>query len=173
MRLVGCALRGCVVVLLVAAVVLLVGSQVLVSRPSSGAASVVSVGRPFGPGWDGLSARLVDLRIPLEGGAEHIHVRLVVMSGGASVVVPGGIGISASQRVIAPLHTHDESGTVHIEAATVYPFTLGQFFAVWGVRLAGGQVTVNGTAEADAGAYVLRDRDVVVVGFQVGPSAFP
>ena len=36
---------------------------------------------------------------------------------------------------ISPLHTHFASGWIHIEAPKIEPFTLGQFFIEWGVRL--------------------------------------
>jgi hypothetical protein len=47
--------------------------------------------------------------------------------------VAAQIGIDT--RVISPLHTHDLSGIVHIEAAAPMDFTLGQFFTEWAVRL--------------------------------------
>ena len=33
------------------------------------------------------------------------------------------------------LHTHALDGIIHIEAPKLQTFTLGQFFAVWGVKL--------------------------------------
>ena len=45
------------------------------------------------------------------------------------------IGIDPVARVISPLHTHDQSGVVHIEAETPADFTIGQFFSEWAVRL--------------------------------------
>jgi hypothetical protein len=49
---------------------------------------------------------------------------------------PGGSEFVGSPFavVFSPIHTHDTSGIVHIESPTVRPFTLGQFFDVWGVR---------------------------------------
>ena len=37
-------------------------------------------------------------------------------------------------RFISPVHTHDTTGVIHIEARAVQTFVLGQFFDVWGVR---------------------------------------
>jgi hypothetical protein len=76
---------------------------------------------------------------------------------GDPVPVPGGIGINISDPgvqsgpangapsyggiercdhpCISPLHTHDNSGVIHIESPTETSFTLGQFFSEWGVRL--------------------------------------
>lgn len=37
-----------------------------------------------------------------------------------------------------PLHTHDATGTIHVESSARTSFSLGQFFAVWGVRFTPG-----------------------------------
>ena len=73
--------------------------------------------------------------LPEEGTAFHIHEHLDIFIRGKSVFVPEGIGIDAYERFIAPLHTHDDSGIIHVESPIREPFTLGQFFDVWGVRL--------------------------------------
>ena len=49
--------------------------------------------------------------------------------------VAAQIGIDTITRVISPLHTHDQTGIVHIEAEAPSEFTLGQFFTEWAVRL--------------------------------------
>ncbi len=33
---------------------------------------------------------------------------------------------------MAPLHTHDTSGIIHVESNTVRPYTLGEFLNIWG-----------------------------------------
>ena len=38
---------------------------------------------------------------------------------------------------LAPLHTHDTTGVVHIENSVPAKFVLGQFFVEWGVRFTG------------------------------------
>jgi hypothetical protein len=87
----------------------------------------------------------------------HVHAHLNIFVNGRPVRVPAGIGIdiadpgvrrgeaggSASygyirlcqQPCISPLHTHDVTGMIHIEAPAKTKFTLGQFFREWGVRL--------------------------------------
>jgi hypothetical protein len=70
-----------------------------------------------------------------EGTVLHTHQHLDLYVDGRRVTVPAGIGIQESQGFISPLHTHDESGVIHVESTDVRSFTLGQFFAVWGVRL--------------------------------------
>jgi hypothetical protein len=84
-----------------------------------------------------LGQRLALLGLPAlsqEGQALHTHQHLDVYVHGKHVVVPAGIGFDAQLRFLSPLHTHDPSGVIHVESPTIRPFTLGQFFGVWGVR---------------------------------------
>ena len=71
---------------------------------------------------------------PTEGTAVHIHQHLDIYLYGEPVPVPALIGIDPATG-FAPLHVHDTGGVVHVESPTVRDYTLGQFFAVWGVRL--------------------------------------
>jgi len=92
---------------------------------------------PWGPGWDKLAARLDAAGIPAlgqEGLVKHIHQHLDVYDEGKKVTVPFAIGIDPNGKFIAPLHTHDAAGIIHVESPTEYDYTLGQFFEVWGVR---------------------------------------
>jgi hypothetical protein len=87
----------------------------------------------------------------------HVHSHLDVFINGARVTVPAGVGINihdpgvhksgkgnslaygyikrCKRRCISPLHTHDTTGLLHTETATISPNRLGQFFIEWGVRL--------------------------------------
>jgi hypothetical protein len=89
----------------------------------------------------------------------HVHAHLDILVNGRPVRVPGGIGIDIAdpgvhrgqadkapsygyikrcpRPCISPLHTHDVTGVIHIEAPARTQFTLGQFFQEWGVRLDG------------------------------------
>ena len=84
-----------------------------------------------------LAARLRAIGLPplspAEGTAVHIHQHLDLYLDGAKVPVPAGIGIDPAVG-FAPLHTHDGSGVIHVESPAVRGYTLGEFFAVWGVR---------------------------------------
>ncbi len=87
---------------------------------------------------DGLRARLAALGLPAlneEGQALHIHQHLDIFVHGQAVAVPADIGINEAAGFISPIHVHDTSSIVHVESPTVQDFTLGQFFAIWGVRL--------------------------------------
>jgi hypothetical protein len=67
--------------------------------------------------------------------AQHIHVHLDVLVDGKPVEVPGDIGIDHQNHGLSPLHTHDDSGLLHIESATLKDFYLGQLFNEWQVSL--------------------------------------
>lgn len=62
----------------------------------------------------------------------HIHDHLDVYVNGKHVSVPAGIGIST---FITEVHTHVPDGVIHVESANNRPYTLGQFFGEWAVRL--------------------------------------
>lgn len=110
----------------------------------------------------------------------HYHAHLDIIDKDAAVTVPPGIGfvITNGQATgITSLHTHDASGLVHIESQTDVPFTLGQVFTEWGVRLTTGQVGglvsgkgnvvrvyVNGTPfTGDPAAIVLRPHQEIAL----------
>lgn len=65
----------------------------------------------------------------------HFHAHLDVLIDGKPVPVPDNVGIGATS--LSPLHTHDATGVVHVEAPKAARFTLGQFFTEWNVRLIG------------------------------------
>jgi hypothetical protein len=91
---------------------------------------------PWGPGTAGLRQRLVAIGLPAaSGSALHIHAHLDLFVEGRRIALPANVGIDEQRGVLAPLHTHDDSGLVHVESPAVRDYTLGQFFDVWGVRL--------------------------------------
>jgi hypothetical protein len=79
----------------------------------------------------------------------HIHAHLTIFVRGVAYVVPLGIGIGPPlyglNTSIGPfvergscfmwLHTHALDGVIHIESPSERTYTLGQFFAVWGLVL--------------------------------------
>ena len=90
----------------------------------------------------------------------HIHAHLDLFVDGKRVIIPAGIGIAIGAKgvrdemtpdgtahsyfvdvcdapCLSPLHTHDPSGLIHEESRTANhaPYTLGQFFTEYGVRL--------------------------------------
>lgn len=94
---------------------------------------------PFTNGVDeNLADRLAAIGLPAlseEGLVLHTHQHLTISINGQEVTVPANIGINEAERYIAPLHTHDTTGILHVESPEVKTFTLGQFFDVWGLNL--------------------------------------
>jgi hypothetical protein len=137
----------------------------------------------------------------------HVHAHLDVFVDGKPVVVPAGIGIGGdpnarvgtqqgqqvaglagecSRPCISPLHTHDESGVLHVENDKERQITLGQLFTEWGLRFSdqcvGGycapdkahKVYVEGTEfSGDASTIVLRDREEIAVVIGLPPPSIP
>jgi hypothetical protein len=139
----------------------------------------------------------------------HDHVHLDVIVDGRRIAVPAGVGLAepvdggpcppTSPKIgdcagghfftaavaNSPLHTHSASGIVHIESDRPGVFTLGEFFAEWGVRLdarclggycAGGgkqlRVYLDGKrAAGDPRRIVLANRQEIAVVYG-GPGAF-
>ncbi len=115
--------------------------------------------------------------LPTEGVALHNHAHLDLAVNGRLYPVPALIGINVGQRFITELHTHDQSGIIHVESPAVRKFTLGQFFGVWGLRLSsrclGGycasgdklvRVWVNGKqVRTDPRKIALRSHEEIVV----------
>src|SRR5664280_2906942 len=81
--------------------------------------------------------------------------------------------------------THDRTGIIHMEASHPYRFTLGDFFAVWGVKLGPGQLGGltgyggdrlhfyrNGRPLSNPAAHVLHNNDSIAIGYGAD-SSFP
>ncbi len=103
----------------------------------------------------------------------HRHSHLDVFVDGVAVPVPAGIGIDITdpgvkrfpdstyggieecdEPCISPLHTHDETGIIHTEAAADTLLTLGQLFTEWGVVLQDGCVGEYCEADTDIAVYI-------------------
>ena len=85
----------------------------------------------------------------------HVHAHLAMYINGQQKLLPYGVGIvppyQLQQTADGPfvaggtkyywLHTHDESGVIHIESPDAKAtFTLGQFFTEWQVPLSANQL---------------------------------
>jgi hypothetical protein len=137
----------------------------------------------------------------------HVHAHLDVFIDGKTTVVPAGIGIGGdpnakvgeqngqtvagltgecSHPCISPLHTHDESGVLHVENDSERQINLGQLFTQWGVRFnadcVGGycapdkphKVYVDGQQfTGDASTIVLKDREEIAVVIGTPPPTIP
>jgi hypothetical protein len=91
----------------------------------------------------------------------HIHAHLAIYVAGQPRLVPAGIGIGGPLVIengfvvggscFSWLHTHDESGVIHIESPVQRTFTLGNLFDIWGQPLSATQV---GPAQGAVTAFV-------------------
>lgn len=80
-----------------------------------------------------------------EGVALHVHPRLQILVNGENITIPANVGIPAGHACLEPVHTHDTSGTIHVESPdTTTLYTLGQFFQIWSATYH--TVTVDGSA---------------------------
>jgi hypothetical protein len=114
------------------------GKSASVSTPVSG---LQTGSAPWAASEIGLTDRMKESGVPLSdmsAVALHIHPLLSVIVDGQKVPVPANIGIEPSGQTMAALHTHDDSGTIHVESPVVRSYKLGEFFDVWGVRLTEG-----------------------------------
>src|SRR6266705_5713154 len=102
----------------------------------------------LGQTFDGVKCELA------EKVAFHIHAHLAIFVNGKQKQVPYGIGIGPPLRgqnspvgpfvtsgsCFAWMHTHTADGIIHEEGPTKQTFTLGQFVAIWGIKLSTTQV---------------------------------
>ena len=149
----------------VAAVVVIgivIAVAVVVTRGGGQAGPAGQAGQAGGPPWPVPSDPVAAIRAagltPAagEGSAEHYHAHLDVIVDGKPVPVPADVGVAEAVQLISPLHTHDNTGVLHIESPRAgQPYYLGQFFQEWDVALSSGRI---GRLQAGSGdtltAYV-------------------
>ncbi|MGN6189393.1 MAG: hypothetical protein ACTHOE_10870 [Conexibacter sp.] len=141
---------------------------------------------PWRPEYAHLKQRIRALGLPPAGTERfHIHALLRIYVDGILSPVPKNIGIYERQHIEGSLHTHDETGIIHMESTHPHTFTLGDFFDVWGVKLGPDRVGgltglggdklhfyLNGRPLSDPAAHQLRADDVIVIGYGAANS-FP
>lgn len=102
----------------------------------------------------------------------HWHAQVAITVNGKREKVPANIGISSVHN---PIHTHDQSGQVHMEFESGpvkrQQLLLGEFFKAWKqpfspTQLAGkhgGRVTmlVNGKPNSQFESYQMKDKDEI------------
>jgi hypothetical protein len=110
----------------------------------------------------------------------HIHPQLSLIVNGTPATVPTQIGIDPTlwndhsldefgmqsmpemnMSAMAPLHTHDSSGIIHVESTVNRDYTLGEFLNIWGLNLDGKIVIMNDKPLTDFSDHVLRDGEQI------------
>jgi hypothetical protein len=123
-----------IVIGLIIAVVIGIGFAVASSKLLSGSnATALAI--------DGIQCNAVEQLV------FHNHAHLDIFINGQPYTIPSQVGIVPS-KCIYWLHTHDDSGIIHIESPVTRNFTLGQFFDIWKKKFSNLQIfdnTVNGT----------------------------
>ncbi len=121
---------GAVLTILAAAIVVIVMIQ------SHGGTSQGAAPTPpaFATAAPTLARRIDGIPCNNENIGYHVHAHLQIAYRGQNLALPANIGIDDNTCVYY-LHTHDDSGEVHIEAPVARLFTLGNFFDIWGQPL--------------------------------------
>lgn len=171
---------GAAAVLVVAAIAIAVAAMSGGDKGSKAASEGLQVTPgPWSAETGGLQKRAKALKLPDPSDTiYHVHAQLAVFLNGKRSAVPKDIGIDPGARYLASLHTHDDKGIIHMEAVEPYPFTLGQFFTIWGVKFTATQLGayrpgnglvletwVNGRKVPSGPSYQMKSHDVIVVAF--------
>lgn len=96
---------------------------------------------PWAPENAHLDNRLAPLKLKAlssEALVYHIHQHIDILLDGKPIAVPQCIGILGCYQsfvYLTELHTHHADGVIHNESETKRNYTLGQFFAEWGIFL--------------------------------------
>jgi hypothetical protein len=117
----------------------------------------------------------------------HIHPHLSILVNSTPFSVPAQIGIDPSlwkdhsldqygmqsmpemdMSAMAPLHTHDNSGVVHVESTVTRNYTLGEFLKVWGLDIDSktAKMTVDSKPLSDFRNHILRDGEQISLEIQ-------
>jgi|SRR3954469_11758391 hypothetical protein len=123
----------------------------------------------------------------MEPGFFHIHSHLSIFINGKNYTLPPLIGIT--ENCLYWLHTHDDSGVIHIESPETRNFTLGNLFDIWNKKFNNNQifdnianegnklnVYVNGTkvpSESNFRDIVFHSHDVIAIIYGKPPVAIP
>ncbi len=106
----------------------------------------------------------------------HIHPQISVSVSGQPTIVPENVGIDKTlwkdhsldkygMQGMSPLHTHDSSGTIHVESLVDRDYILGEFLDVWGGLDTSNdkavKVIVNGQALPDWRNHILEDKEQI------------
>ncbi|MDR5739615.1 MULTISPECIES: hypothetical protein [unclassified Caballeronia] len=85
----------------------------------------------------------------------HVHTHLSIVYNGQARALPANIGLPGSCNY--ELHTHDNTGIIHVETPYNKVFTLGQFFDIWGEPLT---VTNVAGLSGDVVVYIRDNGDI-------------
>lgn len=130
----------------------------------------------FGFFYDGVQGYFRDKKLSEctghDEGNVHIHATLEIYFQNRKMPVSQNVGVTSD--CIHPVHTHETEGLLHVDYPTDYPFTLGDFFSVWGyifnkdqlanIRTIDGYeivMTVNDAENKEFENLVIGDQDTI------------
>jgi len=117
----------------------------------------------------------------------HIYSNFNVTVNEKSLIVPNGIWINSTlwndhsldklgtewkttifgmiTPAMSPLHTHDSSGTIHVESTEYRNYARGQFLNILGMPPEGSKVILffDGNSTENYNNYVLKDRENMIL----------
>jgi hypothetical protein len=100
--------------------------------------------------------------------AQHFHPHIDILVDGVKEYIPQNTGIVTG--CMAEIHTHDSSGTIHIETVNAFKIVhLRDFAVVYGQPLAREgydlKMTVDGKPNIEFGELVLKDQQLIVLNY--------
>ena len=159
-------------------------SSVVQDRLTNAKIDFVSQGT-WPPNYQNLAGALAALGLQPSSGASatnHYHVHLQLEVDGHNVPVPPDIGLDAATQTSSEVHTHDDSGVVHIESSNPsFHASLAQVFDVWGVTFdksciggycGGVKMWVNGKPSTAYGSLVLQPHMAITLLVGTPPAGF-
>lgn len=106
--------------------------------------------------------------------AIHNHAELKITINGKVIPIPANIGLESQK--MRPIHTHDGSGELHMEAPCQREFTLGDFFGVWNKELNQNcifeycnnenhtlRMKVNGQSSSEFESHIIKGNEVIEI----------
>jgi hypothetical protein len=107
----------------------------------------------------------------------HIHPKLEIIINGQKTELAKNIGIGPA--CMYALHTHDNSGELHVETPEKRDFNLSDFFAVWKKPFNKNEIldyktdekhivrmTINGTDVQNYENTILLDKDQIIIYYE-------
>lgn len=109
----------------------------------------------------------------------HNHAHLDIFVNGKQFPIPANVGI-VGKKCFYWLHTHDNSGIIHIESPDIRVFTLNQFFKIWNGTVSNlpgnmpDKIIINGNSvTTDLNLIPLNQHDEIVLIYGTSPADIP
>jgi hypothetical protein len=151
-------------------------SPVITERNSTATFDPVSQGT-WPPNYENMQEAISAMGLPASSAtmayATHFHVHITLYVDGRQTPIPSQVGIDPATQTLAAIHTHDDTGIIHMEAGEKhFAPPLQDVFNVWGVRFnskciggycGGVEMWVNGKPNTQLGSYTLHEHDVITI----------